>query len=315
VPEDIATRATLLLMGGPLLGLAVGNLVSWLCRRVQGDAPGPAWGFPSGLAAFGACLVWVVFDMAGVVLARSEHLVVQGEFLGFETRTLQQASRQVRRIDGAVPVVRFELPDGSVHELIGLSGSLTDLAPGDRLPVRVDPAKPAEAVIDDFQNAVAALWLFSTLAGLAVLSTLHAAAHVVQDAREARAARAARATPHAPGAPRPPRTVPQPPSGFVRWRAGARGQAARRRFRSAAIATLAIGLLAMMVQAESMNLLRVFGNTLLAVALAMLGFGATAALKPGTRPMLTFAGYAIGAIGFAAFGAMLWMLSQPTPLP
>ena len=306
MPEDIATRATLLLMGGPLAGLALGTLVSSMLKAVKGTGQAGNWGFVAGLAVFGACMAWVVADMAGVVRARSSQQVVQGEFLGLQPRTLQQASRGSPRVDGAVPVVRFSLHDGSVHEVVGLSGSLTDLQPGDRLPVRVDPARPAEAVIDDFQNGLAALWLFSILAGLTLLGALHAAAQAVLDERDARQAAAA-------GGRRG--KIARPTSAFEHWRAGPRGQAARGRCRQAAIAILLIGLLAMFVQAGSMNLLRLFGNTLVAVALAMLGFGATAALKPGVRPWLTLAGYAIGASGFAAFGAMLWMLSRPTPLP
>lgn len=306
MPEDIATRATLLLMGGPLAGLALGTLVSWILRSAKGVGQAGNWGFVAGLVVFGACMSWVVADMAGVVLARSGQQVVEGEFLGLQPRTLQQASRGTPRIEGAVPVVRFSLPDGGVHELVGLSGSLTDLQPGDRLPVRVDPARPTEAVIDDFQNGLAALWLFATLAALTLLGALHAAVQAVLDERDARQATS--------GSGRH-RKAAKPMSAFERWRAGPRGQAARRRCRQSAIAILLIGLLSLFVQAESMNLLRLFGNTLMAVALAMLGFGATAALKPGVRPWLTLSGYAMGAGGFAAFGAMLWMLSRPTPLP
>lgn len=299
MPEEIATRATLLLMGGIVAGLAVAPLAAWLWRLATGAKSGSSFGMAAGLALFGAAMGWVVSDMATVVLARSGQVTVQGTLKGFELVTLRESPRG-QKLKSAAPRVSFRTPDGAVHEMLGLGGSLKDLEPGDRVPVRVDPRDPAGAVIADFQNMHGALWLFGTIAVVALLSALHGTALAVVELREARAAAGKR---------RPPAQA----SRFAMWRDSTAGQHWQRTVKRIAIATLALGVVAMFVLAESMEVGRAIAITLAAVAVSLLGFGVAAALARGARPLLTLCGWCIGAIGVGMFAAMLWMLTGPSP--
>jgi hypothetical protein len=299
MPDEIATRATLLLMGGIVAGLALAPLAAWLWRLATRARSGSSFGLAAGLALFGAAMAWVVADMATVVLARSGQLTVQGRLEGFDSVTLRESARG-QKLKGAAPRVSFRLPDGARHEVLGLSGSLQDLEPGDRVPVRVDPRDPAGAVIADFQNLHGALALFGTFAVVALLSAVHGTALAVVELRQARAATGQR---------RPPARA----SRFAVWRDGAAGQHWRRTVKRVALATLVLGIVAMFVLAESMDVGRAIAITLAAVAVSLLGFGVAAALAPGARPVLSFGGWCIGAIGVGMFAAMLWLLTGPTP--
>lgn len=300
MPEEIATRATLLLMGGIVAGIAFAPVAAWIWRLAAGVKSGGTFGVAGGLALFGACMAWVVSDMAAVVLARSGQIAVQGTFKGFESVTLRESPRSGQKLKGAAPRVSFRLPDGTQHELLGLAGSLRDLEPGDRVPLRVDPRDPAGAVIDDFQNMHGALWLFATFAVVALLSALHHGAQAVIERHEARAGAQKR---------RPPARA----SRFALWRDGPAGQHWHRTFRRIAFATLVLGIVGLFLLAESVDVGRAFAITLAAVAVSLLGFGAAAALARGARPFMTFSGWCIGAIGVGMFAAMLWMLTGPTP--
>jgi hypothetical protein len=187
----------------------------------------------------------------------------------------------------------------------GLSGSLKTLQPGDAVPVRVDPREPAAAVIEDFQNMHAALALFALFGVLALLSALHSAAQGVLDLREQRAAdnkgrrRAGAAA----------------PSRFMAWRDGPAGQHWRRSCQRSAIGMLVLGIGSLFVLGESMDVARAFAIALAAVAVSLLGFGAAAALKAGdARPLLSFSGWCIGAVGVGGFAALLWLLSAAAPV-
>lgn len=320
MPDELATRATLVLMGGIVAGLVLGALVSWLWRSVSGATSGGNVGVAAGLALFGAGMAWVAADMAAVVMARSEQVLVRGTFEGTVTKTLRESPRSGQKLRGEAPRVSFRTPDGLRHELVGLAGSQKGLQPGDAVPVRVDPRNPAGAVIDDFQNGLAALCFFALLAGVALLTALHSLAHGLVEWREQRAA-----TPHKHGKvdksdkgrgrrPPWPVAVPAPASPFVAWRDGERGQRVARACRHTAIAVLVIGIGSLFLLPESMDVGRIFANALGAVAVSLLGFGAAAALKPGARPALAFSGYVIGALGIGGFAAMLWLLTAPPPV-
>ena len=300
MPEEIATRATLLLMGGIVAGLAAAPLAAWLWRLSTRARSGGTFGVAAGLALFAAGMAWVVSDMAGVVLARQGQITVQGTFQGFESVTLRESPRSGQKLKGAAPRVRFRMPDGTQHELLGLSGSLRDLQPGDRVPLRVDPRDPAGAVIDDFQNMHGALWLFATFAVVAGLSALHHGAQAVIELHEARAAATRR---------RPPDRA----SRFAMWRDGPAGQHWHLTFKRIAFATLVLGIVGLFVLADVVDVGRAFAIALAAVAVSLLGFGAAAALARGARPLMTASGWCIGAIGLGMFAAMLWMLTGPSP--
>lgn len=307
MPEEIATRATLLLMGGLVAGFGLMFLADKLWRVASGAADGQHVGMAAGLALFGAAMAWVVFDMASVVLVRGDQVLVRGEFEQQVPTTLRTEPRSGRELTGAAPVVSFRTPDGVRHEITGLSGSLQGLQPGDGVPVRVDPRNPAAAVIDDFQNLYGALWFFGLLAGVSLLAALHWAVAAVLVWREQRTA----PVPGGRRGPRPPRVAP---TRFALWRDGPRGQQARRRCRHTAVVVMVIGIASLFVMPDSVNVARIFANALAAVAVSLLAFGAAGALKPGVRPWMVFSGYVIAAFGVGGFAAMLWLLTAPSAL-
>lgn len=304
MPDEIATRATLLLMGGIVAGLTMAPVVAWIWRWLARAKSGASIGIAAGLALFGAGMAWVSVDMAAVVLAREGQVRLRGEFQGFESVTLRESPRSGQKLKGAAPLVGFVLPDGSRHQLRGLSGSLQGLQPGDAVPVRVDPRDPAGAVIEDFQNMHAALALFALFGVLALLGTLHNVAQGVIDLREERAAASK-------GRGRRPAPAP---SRFMAWRDGTAGQHWRTSCQRSAIGALVLGVASLFVLGESMDVARAFAIALAAVAVSLLMFGAAAALKAGeARPLMRFSGFVIGAVGFGGFAAMLWLLSGPAP--
>lgn len=311
MPDELATRATLVLMGGIVAGLALGALVAWLWRSLSGARSGGNVGVAAGLALFGAGMAWVAVDMAAVVMARSEQLLVRGTYEGAVLKTLRESARGGNKLRGEAPQVSFRTPDGVRHEITGLAGSQKGLQPGDAVPVRVDPRNPEGAVIDDFQNGLAALCLFALFAGVALLSAQHSLAHGVVEWREQRSEAPHRG--HKGKAGRA-RQLPVPPSRFVAWRDGDGGQRVASVCRRTSVAVLAIGIVSLFLLPETMVAGRIFANGLAAVALSLLGFGAAAALKPGARPWLAFSGHAIGAIGLGGFAAILWLLTEPPPV-
>lgn len=304
MPDEIATRATLLLMGGIVAGLALAPVAAWIWRWLARANSGASIGIAAGLALFGAGMAWVSSDMAAVVLAREGQITVRGEFQGFESVTLRESPRSGQKLKGAAPLVSFSTPDGRRHQLRGLSGSLKSLETGAAVPVRVDPRDPAGAVIEDFQNMHAALALFALFGVLALLGALHSLAQGVVDLREQRATqnKGRRRMPAAP------------PSRFMVWRDSAGGQHWRRSCQRSAIGTLVLGIVALFVLADRMDVARAFGIALAAVGVSLLLFGAAAAFKSEEkRPRLRFSGFFIGAVAFAGFAAMLWLLSAPPP--
>jgi len=303
MPDEIATRATLLLMGGIVAGLALAPVVAWIWRWLARAKSGANVGIAAGLALFAAGMAWISSDMAAVVLAREGQVTVRGEFLRFESVTLREGSRSGRKVTGAAPIVIYTTPDGRQHQLKGLAGSLKELQPGDAVPVRVDPRDPVGAVIEDFQNMHAALALFALFGVLALLGALHSAALGVIELREQRAAES-----------KGRRRVPAPPpSRFMVWRDGASGQHWRRSCQRSAIGALVLGVASLFVLGESMDVARAFAVALAAVAVSLLMFGAAAALKPGERPLMRFSGFFIGAVGLGGFAALLWLLSAAAP--
>ena len=71
MPDELATRATLVLMGGIVAGLALGALVAWLWRSLSGARSGGNVGVAAGLALFGAGMAWVAVDMSQQAAGRS----------------------------------------------------------------------------------------------------------------------------------------------------------------------------------------------------------------------------------------------------
>lgn len=292
MPDDIATRATMMLTLGIFACLGVGALTSWLWQalaRRNSRGPGMAGasvGGVVGLLLFGAGMSWVVHDMVGVAWQRLAHPHVQGELLGFDDVTLRE-TRGGRVVKGRGPLVEFTSADGQLHEIRGLSGSQSKRQAGEAVPVRVHPLDPSLSVLADFQNQYAALALFGGIAAAAWLLALLTACRAYQTVR-------------------PPRLAP---SRFERWRDSDLGQRARKGFSQLAMATGALSIVGVFVMAEFIDVGRAMAGTLFGVAVALLQQGCAAGLEKGQGGPLALMGWAIGATAMASFAAMLWGLS------
>jgi hypothetical protein len=297
MPEELATRATLLLIGGIVAGAAATPLAAWLWRLATRLKTGQSFGAAVGLALFSACMVAVVLPMASVVTERRGHAVVQGELLEFVSVTLSGGVRGSRKRTGMAPVVAFHAADGTRHVIRGLAGSLVGTEPGTAVPVALHPQEPARSVIGDFQSLFAALGLFGIFTVLPLLAALHSAAQAVIDLREARRIRQRRPVPA--------------PTAFERWRSGPSGPHWRAQFTRGALGTLVLGLGAVFVLAEFTSVGRALAVGMGAVASALAAQGVAAALQPPARPLMAFGGWAIGALGVGLFAAFLWTLTGP----
>jgi hypothetical protein len=186
-----------------------------------------------------------------------------------------------------LPVVEVDLPDGTRREAVGLGGSQRLRAPGDPVPVRLDPADRGQAVIDDFQNRFAAL-------GVSLVATLGLALMLLQSLADAWATG------------RPP-----PDGAWARWRDGEAGQGWRQVCRRAAWTGFALSLGGLFVAAEFVRLERAFAICAGGLAaVAVCGFG-SALLKPRTHPATVLFGGGAGVAAAVAAAAGLWWLSAP----
>lgn len=273
MPDELATRATLLLMGGIVAGLVLAPLVAALWRLATGRPSGKTAGAAAGYAAFAVAMTVVSTDLGRLAHEQQRWLQVPGLLLDFEAVKLRE-SRGGRKLVGRGAVIEFELPDGTRHEFLGLSGSQTDETPGATVPLRVDPARPARAVIDDFQTRFGALWLFATLAAVAWLMVLQTLAAGWADGR------------------------PPPSGAWARWRDGDSGQAWGRMFRRAGQIGVGLAIAGLFVAAEVLSVLGAFGVCAAGLAAAAACFGIAALLKPGTH----WQGLVFGAL--AAAGAV-----------
>lgn len=328
MPDEIAGRATLLLLGGIFAGAGLGALVSWLLRRAGGQAASTWTGIAAGLAVFAAAMTWVVSDLYGVVRQRSNHVLVQGTLLSFEAVKLRQNPRG-RPLHGQAPVVEFTGPDGQLHLARGLAGSLQRREPGSVLNVRVDPRNPESALIADFQNQYAALWLFGSFCVLAWLGVWFAlcraaapprvetwvprpaAAHV--SGKRARAA-ARQLAEHADQAARRARAeqaarVAAPPSAFDTWRSSQSGQHWHNTFARMALATGVLSLLGIWVLADAVHLGRAVAIGLAGVTAALTCGALAGLLKPDAPVGLTLLGHSMGVLAAGSFAGFVWALT------
>lgn len=313
MPDDAATLGTLMLTVGLLAAGALAWLSSLLARGVGGLADGTVVGIPLALAVWGAGMLWVVKDFAVFAWDTRQMVAVDGVLLGFDAVKLRE-SRSGRRLTGRGPVVAFMLPDGREHELVGLSGSQARLQPGDRVPLRVDPAEPGRAVIDDFQHRLAALWFFGTLAlvalGLAVLSVVDTLTAPQADGAPVGRGRAARRRARAEGR-LPPVTAAPPaaPSRFQRWRAGADGRRWCRQLRRGAWATGVLAVLAVFALGAVRDVGPSIAVGLSGLASALLVKTLGDACDPQARVGVTLLAGGIGVFGLGMFAGLVWQLT------
>lgn len=322
MPDEIAGRATLLLLGGILAGTGIGFLVSWLVEKAGTHVSTNWTGIAAGLAVFAAAMSWVVSDLYGVVQQRSQHVLVQGTLLSFEAVKLRQ-SPSGRVLRGNAPVVEFTAPDGQVHLARGLAGSLQRREPGSALAVLVDPANPKSAVIADFQNQYAALALFAGFCALAWLGVWWAWWQAVSppvpdvwvppaavgQASGKRARSAARQhAQHLAQAARQARAAP-PPSAFDAWRSGDNGQHWRRTLGRMGWATVAMSILGVWLLADAMHVGRAVAITLAGLATALACGALAALLRPGAHVGLTLLGHSIGVLAAGLFAGFVWALT------
>ena len=323
MPDEIAGRATLLLLGGVLAGVGLGFLVSWLWGKARGPATSSLVGIAVGLTVFAAAVSWVALDLYGVVRQRSHHVLVPGTLLSFESVKLGQRMGG-RRLRGKAPVVEYTGPDGQVHLARGLGGSLQRREPGSALNVLVDPSNPASALIADFQNQYAALALFSGMAGLAWLGTLltlcqaawqapqpgpspsppklgHATGKRARSALRQHAQAQARAAQAAVSAP--------PPSRFDTWRGRESGQHWRRTFQRMGLATAVLSVLSLWLLADAVHLGRAMVIALAGLATALACGAVAALLRLGAHVGLTLLAHSIGVLAAGLSAGLVWALT------
>lgn len=283
MPDELATRLTLLLTVGIVACLGLGAALSWIWRRTAGPQHAADAGLFVGLSLFAAGMVWTCWDMAAVVWERRHHAVVRGEMLGAEAVTLR-TSPSGRKLKGVAPAVQFRAADGKLVVVHGLSGSQRHREPGSTVWVRVHPQDHTRSVIADFQNQYAALWLVGTITAVVVLMALS----------------------------HPLRWWLGPVSpGYAHWRDAAQRQRWHGQFKRLAAATLAASILGIFLLAEMVDIGRAFAGGLFGVALAMLQAGMAAMLERGKGSVLALGGWAIGSLALAGFGGLLWQLSGP----
>lgn len=302
VPDHIATLATLLLIGGILAGTALGFAASWAWARAWRMEGGAHMGVAVGLLVFGLAMAWVAREMWAVTQLRSGHIEVQGRLVGFEAEKLRE-TRSGRKLMTRAPVVRFTLPDGSAHQLVGLGGSLQRREPGSVVPVHVNPQDPASALIGDFQNLYSALGLFVLFGSVALLTALHSALTAWINL----------------GVPAPytqrPRRGPDKrakgssASGFQAWRESPGAQRWRTVLRRMAMAAALASVVSIFFTAGVVFVGRAFAITGAGLAAAVGLGGAASLLDPASRPGLSLFGTLIAVWAVGGFAAWLWLLT------
>lgn len=302
MPDDLATRATLMLTVGILACLGIGALVSLVWRKATGLASGATAGGALGLALFTAGMLWTVGDMAAVAWQVRNLERVDGVLVEFERVVVD--TRRGRTQSTRAPVVEFRTADGRTHHVRGLGGSQAELQPGDKVPVHVDPIDPARSIVADFQNQYAAVMLFAIIGGVTLLGAIYQIIATVTELRDHLAAR------RQPGQHNVRRRPQRQLSAFERWRDGPRGAARHRTIKRLAITTFALSVAGLFVVAEFMHLVQAFGATFAGVAASMLWAGIAALVEPGKGGPMALFGWLIGTFGMGGFGAMLWMLAR-----
>ena len=344
MPDDLATAGVLTLFAGAFGAIPVVFLVSWLWRRATGAANGSGAGLAAGIGAWSIAMAVATWGMLGWVAEMRRGVEAQGRLVGFvkETAVVREpgsrlpASSGGRKVALVSPRVEFTTPDGRTHVVHGLGGSLSQLAPGDAVTVRYDPAHPADAVVADFQNELGAPGLFVALTVVGLMSSVWFALTAVAELRAERAAAAgavragrargrggpAGAAPDsgrgrrgaagapASGAVAPAAASTAPASRFAAWRdrGGHRWGATAWR---AGIGALVAGFAAPFVLAIlDVELVFAFAISLGCVAVSLAGFAAAAALRRGATGVgLMLYGRSIGIVGFALFALWLGGLS------
>ncbi len=284
MPDELAGRANLLLLGGIVAAAALGPGVAWLWRQLHPRSSGLRPGLVAGLGVFVLAMGLVTADLAALAHRQQRWLQLPGLLLGHETVKLRE-SRGGRKLFGRGPVVEFDLPDGSRHAFRGLAGSLAQRAAGDTVPVRVDPADPARAIVDDFQHRFAALWLFASFGGVALLGLLQTLSAAWAEGR------------------------PAPTAAWARWRDGEQGQGWRAVFVRAAWAGGALSVFGVFVAAEFGSVGGAFAVGLGGLAAAFASSAVAGALTVGAHWQRQIFG-PLAVMGSAASAA--WWLRQLT---
>jgi Protein of unknown function (DUF3592) len=305
MPDEIATRATLMLTLGVLASALGGWLVALLWRRARAPGDSSNVGVAATLALMTAGFGWVVWDMAAFTWRTQNLPLVQGELLGFDAVKLRE-SRSGRKLWGRGPVVAFRTPDGREHLLTGLSGSQGTLQPGDPVMLRVDPAAPERAVIADFQHQGAALWLFGIFAGMSALGALSVGLDALGSGSPKR-------VPSGPasgrrGRPPPASAATGRAARWPMWRDGPQGQHWRAQLRRVALATAVLAIVSPWLWGDALPLLRALAATFAGLAASALLFTAARMLNRGAPVPSTLLGGAVGVYGFGMFAAFLWQL-------
>jgi hypothetical protein len=309
MPDEIATRAHLLLMLGLVAGLALIPVVGWLWRLVTGAREGASAGTAVGGGLWAACLLYAAFEIGGWVTSLRQGAQAEGRITGFEARKTAVGPSgtvaQARTATLVVPQIVFRTPDGREHRFDALGGSLEGRKVGDRVTVRYDPANPASATTADFQNERGALAFFAWLGGIVALVAVWMGWGAVGDLQRERASPA----PGARGKARRAAVPTQATGGFAVWRDGP-GQAWRPPLRRAGLLCLVLALVLpfVLVELQDAHLLEVFGFAFVGIAAALLCFGLAAALERGAASAHVLFGRLIGVAGFGGFAFILWAL-------
>jgi hypothetical protein len=312
VPDEIATRAHLLLMLGLVAGLALIPVVGWLWRLATGASEGLSAGTAVGGGLWAACLLVAAAEIGGWVASLRQGALAEGRIAGFVSERVTvgpsgsvAAARTQRSIS---PEIVFRTPDGREHRFEALGGSLQGREEGDAVTVRYDPANPASATTVDFQNERGALAFFAWLGGIVAMTSVWMGWGALGDLRRERAA----AVPGARGKARraPPAKVPA--DRFALWRDGP-GQAWRPPLQRAGLLCLVLALVLpfALLELQGLHLLEVFGFAFLGVAAALACFGLRAALERGAASAHVLFGRLIGVAGFAGFALFVWALRGP----
>jgi hypothetical protein len=308
MPDEIATRAHLLLMLGLVAGLALIPVVGWLWRKATGASEGTSAGTAVGGGLWAGCLLVAAFEIGGWVTSLQQGAVAEGRIEGFEAEKVSIGPSgtvaRARTATSVSPQIVFRTPDGREHRFEALGGSLEGREVGDRVTVRYDPANPASATTVDFQNERGALAFFAWLGGVAALISVWMGWGAIGDLRRERAEAAAA------GRRGKAKRAAVSATRFAAWRDGPRGQSWRAPLRRAGLLCIVLALVLpfVLVELQGTHLLDVFGFAFVGVAAALLCFGLAAALERGAASAHVLFGRLIGVAGFGGFALILWAL-------
>lgn len=314
--DELIIAANAAIFGGALVAGILGVLAAAVWRVAARVPEGFVFGVFVGLGAWSVALLAVAAAMGGWAFDIQRGVRAEGRLVEFDrtTETVrrpgQRAFAEGPRVAIVRPVVEFTTPDGQVHRIEALGGSLAGLQPGDVVPVRYDPARPEAAIVEDFQNRYGAAMLFFNLGVIGAMGSLWALFLAIG----ARSAHRAAAAPAPPGhglasvaATTPSASPTAAPGTLTRWR-DERGHRWTRALARLGLVQSVLGVVLpiALAMADTIDLLKAFALVLASVALAILWFALAAALEKGrTGVALLLYGRSVGVVGFALFAAWL----------